>query len=74
MAENAWKSQKKKEKRQNATNKHGMMTVRVESQRRLGEGPKNKGDDATNPEVDNRRQRNDAASQIEIDARRLDLA
>ena len=63
-----------REKRQNANNKHGLMTVRVESQKRFGEGPKNKGDDATNPEVNNRRQGNDAASQIEIDARRLDLA
>lgn len=74
IAENAWKSQKKKEKRQNANNKHGMMTVRVEGQKRLGEGPKNKGDDATNPEVCNRRQGNDAVSHIELDARRLDLA
>jgi len=50
------------------------MTVRVEGQKRLGEGPKNKGDDATNPEVCNRRQGNDAASHIELDPRRLDLA
>ena len=50
------------------------MTTRVEGQKRLGEEPKNKGDDATNPEVCNRRQGNEPVSHIALEAPRLDLA
>ena len=80
MAEKKWKAQKIKEKRLKNANKQGMMTVRLEGQGRGAHN--NKADDATNPEALEihggrrtvHRHVNDAASHVDIDPKRIDLA